>query len=81
MSCGGPGDHPLSDVFTHGIDIYGQRGTALFRKIAAMMPADEFDGWWEESLGWGGCSEEHALQVCQWKYEALLREREGKGPA
>ena len=49
---GKPGDHPITDLLTHKIDVYGAEGSVLFRKIADLSSRNELYEWWEREIGW-----------------------------
>ena len=57
---GKPHDHPLTDILTHKIDVYGQEADELIRKIAALCSRRELDEWWEREIGW---SDDRALAL------------------
>jgi hypothetical protein len=49
---GKPGDHPLTDILVHGLDVYGPEADRLIRKIAELCSRRELDEWWEREIGW-----------------------------
>ncbi|HEY6904685.1 MAG TPA: hypothetical protein VI216_10295 [Candidatus Acidoferrales bacterium] len=51
---GKPGDHPLTDILIHKLDVYGKEGADLIRRIAAPCSRRELDEWWEREIGFSG---------------------------
>ena len=41
MPNGKPGDHPFTDIVTHGHDVYSERAASLVRQIAALVGEKE----------------------------------------
>jgi hypothetical protein len=71
------GDHPVTDILAHKIDVYGTEGSALFRKIAELSSRNEVYDWWEKEIGWEA-KEDEALPKLKDRYEKLLqRAKEG----
>ncbi|MFV2068183.1 MAG: hypothetical protein ACC645_14520 [Pirellulales bacterium] len=54
MPNGKPGDHPLTDILTHGIGVYGEEADQLIRKISSLCSRNELDAWWDEKIAWSG---------------------------
>jgi len=52
MANGTPGDHPLTDILQHRLDVYGKEIDDLIRKIAGLSSRRELDEWWEKEIGW-----------------------------
>lgn len=52
MANGKPGDHPLTDLFLHRLEVYGQEADDLIREIASLSSQREFDAWWDREVGW-----------------------------
>jgi hypothetical protein len=52
MGNGKPGDHPLTDILVHNLDVYGGGPDELIRKIADLCSRRELDEWWNRELGW-----------------------------
>jgi len=52
MPNGKPGDHPLTDILVHKLDVYGRETDDLIRKIADLCSRRELDEWWEREIGW-----------------------------
>ena len=75
MPNGRPGDHPLTDIFLHGLEAYGREVDSMLREISALTPDREFVQWWEREL-----AAESDHQVVSRKVRARLAEaRSGKG--
>jgi hypothetical protein len=49
---GQPGDHPLTDILVHKLDVYGPEADSLIRKIAELCSPRELDEWWQREIGW-----------------------------
>jgi hypothetical protein len=49
---GKPGDHPLTDILVHKLEVYGQEADDLIRKIAELCSRRELDEWWQSEIGW-----------------------------
>jgi hypothetical protein len=74
---GKPGDHPLTDILGHKLEVYGQETDELILRIREMCSLRELEEWWQRELGWSA-SKELALQRARVRYEELLiRAREG----
>jgi len=52
MPNGKPGDHPLTDILAHKIQVYGQEADDLIRKIADLCSRRELEMWWEREISW-----------------------------
>jgi hypothetical protein len=52
MANGKPGDHPLTDILVHKLDVYGGGADELIRKIAELCSPRELDEWWNREVGW-----------------------------
>ena len=50
MPNGRPGDHPITDLFKHGREVYGREVDALLVEISRLSPHEEFMGWWEREI-------------------------------
>jgi hypothetical protein len=55
---GKPGDHPLTDILSYKLEVYGQEADELIRKIGELTSPRELDEWWEREIGW---SDDRAL--------------------
>lgn len=52
MPNGKPGDHPLTDILVHNLDVYGKEASELIRQIARLSSLKELDEWWSREIGW-----------------------------
>lgn len=52
MANGKHGDHPLTDIVTHGLPVYGTEADDVIRQIATLSSRRELDVWWEKTIGW-----------------------------
>jgi hypothetical protein len=52
MANGTKGDHPLTDILIHHLQVYGLEADELIRKIADLCSQRELYAWWERELGW-----------------------------
>ena len=74
---GKPGDHPLTDILSHKIEVYGREADELIRKIGDLCSRRELDEWWEREIGWSQ-DNELALRKARARHDELLtRAREG----
>jgi hypothetical protein len=78
MPNGRPGDHPLTDIFFHGIQVYGPEADDLIRKIGQLCSGRELDEWWEREIGWR-CDPVSALHKARLRYEELSRRARESG--
>ncbi len=76
MAAGGPCDHPLSDILTHGFDVYTAECDEMIRKLAKIVNSQElyemFD--WPDNFS---ASEEDKLEFekqVRTKYLSLREE-------
>ena len=77
MANGKPGDHPLTDLFVHGIEVYGREADDLIRKISGLCSRRELDEWWEREIGWSA-DKARVLPKARFHYDQLQkRAREG----
>jgi hypothetical protein len=74
---GKPHDHPLTDIFIHRIEVYGEEADDLIRKIGTLCSRRELDQWWEKEVGWT-CDRNTALDKARTQYK-LLCERAKEG--
>ncbi len=50
MANGKPGDHPLTDILWHGMEVYGPEADELIRKMSRLSSPRELREWWEQEL-------------------------------
>ena len=51
MSAGRPGDHPLTDVLSYGLEVYGKETDDLLKKLGELLSKRELDEFWEMEIG------------------------------
>jgi hypothetical protein len=77
MANGNAGDHPLTDILAHKLEVYSRETDDLIRKIGELCSPRELDEWWEREIGWSP-DRDVALQKTRAKYDELVkRAREG----
>jgi len=57
MPNGKRGDHPLTDILIHDLNVYGEEGADLIRKIAKLCSRRELHEWWQREIGFSGDGE------------------------
>ncbi|HUA65372.1 MAG TPA: hypothetical protein VME24_05960 [Alphaproteobacteria bacterium] len=74
MANGKPGDHPLTDILIHKLEVYGAEADELIRKIDSLGGRRELEEWWERCLRTAttGSSQDSTLVL------AKARERYGE---
>ena len=60
MANGTKGDHPLTDILFHKIEVYGPEADDLIRRIGQLCSRRELDDWWEREIG---CSPDRELAL------------------
>jgi hypothetical protein len=78
MANGTPGDHPLTDILFHKIEVYGAEADELIRRIASLCSQRELDQWWEREIGWSQ-DKALALRKAKARYEELLQRANESG--
>jgi hypothetical protein len=78
MPNGKPGDHPLTDIFIHKLEVYGKEADELIRKIGELCSRRQLDEWWEKEIRW---SDDHelVLQKARVRYQELLNQARERG--
>ena len=66
-----PGDHPLAEILSHKVDVYGPDASAIIREIAQQMTASELFAWWDKEIGWDG-TPDRALECARDNRASLL---------
>lgn len=74
MPNGKPGDHPLTDILVHKLEVYGPEADDLIRKIGELCSQRELDEWWEREIAWSG-DQELALRKARARYEELVKRK------
>jgi hypothetical protein len=70
--------HPLDDIFTWKLPVYGDEADKLIRKIAALSTGLETIEWWEKNIGWT-TGPEGALSQAKIRYEEVLKRARDSG--
>jgi hypothetical protein len=78
MPNGKPHDHPLTDIFVHKLEVYGQETDDLIRKIADLCSKRELDEWWEREIGWTS-NKESALVKARARFDELQNRARDSG--
>ncbi|HMD53724.1 MAG TPA: hypothetical protein VKJ65_04155 [Phycisphaerae bacterium] len=72
MPNGKSGDHPLTDLFVHKLEVYGPEADELIRKIRALCSQRELDQWWEREIAWSK-NRDLVLRKAKTRFEELLK--------
>lgn len=75
---GKPGDHPLTDICGHRLEVYGQEADELIRRIAELCSPRELDEWWQKEIGWSA-DPALALTKARARYEELSKRARDSG--
>ena len=51
MPNGKPGDHPLTDILIHKLEVYGLEADELIRRIDSLGGRRELEEWWKREIG------------------------------
>ena len=75
---GKPGDHPLTDILSYKLEVYGQEADELIRKIGELCSPRELDEWWDREIGW---SDDRALVLrkARERHEELIKRARESG--
>jgi len=76
---GKPGDHPLTDILVHKLDIYGPEADSLIRKIAELCSRRELDEWWEREIGWQPAERRVLISKARSRLDELLHRAQESG--
>jgi len=52
MPNGTVGDHPLTDILFHRVEVYGLEADETIRKISALCSRRELYDWWDHEIAW-----------------------------
>ncbi len=78
MANGTVGDHPLTDILFHKIEVYGREADETIRKISALCSRRELEEWWEGEIAWSKDSN-LVLARSQSRLAELLRRAKESG--
>lgn len=73
MAHGKPGDHPLTDILLHRIEVYGSEADEIIRQVAELSSRRELESWWETTIGWS--PDQAAVLPAARKYLQELQQR------
>ncbi len=75
---GKPGDHPLTDILVHKLEIYGPEADNLVREISELSSRHELYEWWDSEINWS-TDRELVLRKAQVRYAELLQRTRSSG--
>ena len=52
MPNGTVGDHRLTDILFHKVDVYGHEADETIRKISELCSRRELEEWWDREIAW-----------------------------
>jgi hypothetical protein len=78
MPNGTKGDHPLTDILCHKIEVYGKEADDLIHKISELSSQRELYEWWDKEIGWSN-NRDLALQKARNQYAVLLKRAHENG--
>lgn len=76
---GRPGDHPLTDILVHKLDIYGPEADSLINKIAELCSRRELHEWWEREIGWAKPERQIIVRKARSRLDELLHRAKESG--
>jgi hypothetical protein len=78
MANGKAGDHPLTDILVHGIEVYGPEADDLIRGINEFSSRHELYQWWNQEINWSEDREE-VLRKATARFEELFQRSRQSG--
>lgn len=78
MPNGRPGDHPLTDIFVHDLNVYGKEADDYIRKIRRLSSSRELDEWWTKEINLN-CEKAEVLVKAKQRYQELLQRAKTSG--
>lgn len=78
MANGKPGDHPLTDILTHKLEVYCREADELIRRIGDLCSRRDLYEWWERKIGWSN-DRELALSTARIRLEELTQRARENG--
>ncbi len=78
MVNGKPGDHPLTDILVHELEVYGREADDLIRRIAELSSDRELNDWWDDHIGWS-CAPAEVLRKAKARSQDLVRRAKERG--
>ena len=65
MSSGGPNDHPISDILTYNLEVYGKQTDKQFKELAALLSKKELEDFWTAEIGWQSSKDNAAKKILE----------------
>jgi hypothetical protein len=72
LAAGGPNDHPLSDVITYGLEVYGKEADLLLFKLSKLLSQRELNEFWDAEIGFL-CDNNKAYFAIKHKYNWAVK--------
>ncbi|MBI3475230.1 MAG: hypothetical protein HY010_05835 [Acidobacteria bacterium] len=77
MPNGTTGDHPLTDILFHKIEVYGHEADETIRKVSALCSRRELEDWWDREIAWSRDADLVLAKSKSRLAELLRRAKEG----
>jgi hypothetical protein len=71
MATGKPGEHPLTDILVHHIEIYGTEADGYIRGISDFSSRHELFEWWNAEIN-GSTDREYVLRKAAERFSELM---------
>jgi hypothetical protein len=71
MPNGKPGDHPLTDILVHHIEVYGEEADDYIRGVSDFSSRHELYQWWNKEINWSTDRDE-VLRKAKARYQELV---------
>jgi hypothetical protein len=71
MATGKPGEHPLTDILVHHIEIYGIEADGYIRGISDFSSRHELFEWWNAEIN-GSTDREYVLRKAAERFSELM---------
>jgi hypothetical protein len=78
MANGKHGDHPLTDILIHKMEVYGNDADEIIRKISELSSHAELSDWWQKEIGWN-CDKATVLKKAKVKFDELVQRAKSGG--
>ena len=78
MANGKPGDHPLTDILVHKLNVYGREADDLIRRIAELCSRRELEEWWNREIAWTP-DRDSIIDKVRTRHDELLRRAKESG--
>ena len=73
-----PGEHPLTDILIHEIEVYGPEADDFIRGISEFSSRHELYQWWNTEINWSEDREE-VLRKAKTRFEELFQRSRQSG--